>query len=309
LPRDEKAIAARRGANRTPAAKAEKSRDEALVRQLRARVEQLEQIELARVRNGGNANVVAQEAVAAPAAPAAAIVPAEVAHQNPAPGAAVGVPPAVMVDGAFQHQASSVDVPLGSHIELLLTDAKIMNKWETFWWVCNWFVRIVSVLGFCGLWSILLALCWWYHPFGQADYTMYQLIGSAYPKASETDRRHVTFKTCPIDSPNYEPDANYMTYWLIKLRGGVYSRKRVTISHTLWREAGAPKNESRYTTVDSLKTAYADTVSFLRTHGHVNLNKDLQAAQHVINHTAAFYVFKLKVDLFLDEVQTNVICQ
>jgi hypothetical protein len=112
-----------------------------------------------------------------------------------------------------------------------------------------------------------------------------------------------------VTSPNYEADANYHQYKLTVRKNGKTTRREVVISITLWREAGAPKNEARYTTSSSMASVYADTAAFLRTHGHVNLDRDLQSDLHILNETARFYAFKLKVDQFPDEGSLNVIRQ
>jgi hypothetical protein len=220
---------------------------------------------------------------------------------------------------------------LGPNLVDVVSDIKVLNNWETFWYVLNfaWYCLMVLMTGgalsgiICLLlvdkvalaacivvlgWSTFLWYCWQFSRL-KSDYVTYKLVGSAYSeRVWYGDRRSITWRTCPVTSPDYIPNARYMTYRLSRRINGRFTTKLVTISHELFLEACAPKNVARYSSADSLKTAFADTLSFLRTHGHVNLDRDLQAHEQILHETTKFFVCKLKVDLFNDEVSTNVIC-
>jgi len=235
--------------------------------------------------------------------------------------------------GSSEHMLSTCALPPnpGPKFVKEVCDIKVLNFWEMFWYTVNFLVSAVLVLLIYGsitalvvmmitefavavavsviMWASFLLYCWKYRRENQSDFTRYTLIGSAYPSRDLAgDRRHITFKTCPIDSPSFIADAKYMTYKICERRNGRYTEKLVTISHELLIEASAPKNEGRYVSAKSMESAYSDTLSFLKTHGHVNLDRDLQADEHILHNTAKFYVFKLKVDLFNDEVSTNLVC-
>jgi len=234
--------------------------------------------------------------------------------------------------GAAEHMLSTCALPPnpGPKFVQFVADDKVQNFSEKFWHAVNFLVMAILVLSILGaltvlimfiivepvvacainviMWAAFSLYCWKYRR-PKSDYTRYTLVGSAYPSRDLAgDRRHITFKTCPIDSPSFIADAKYMTYRLVERRSGRVTEKLVTISHELLVEASAPKNEGRYISAKAMESAYSDTLSFLKTHGHVNLDRDLQADEHILHNTAKFYVFKLKVDLFNDEVSTNLVC-
>jgi hypothetical protein len=247
-------------------------------------------------------------------------------------------PPATMeparpIQGCATKEDFIANLPaLGPKLVDEVSDIRVLNYWETFWYVLNfaWLCLMVLLSGgsLSGIvvlllvdnvalaaclivlgWTIFVWYCWRTRRQNMSDFVTYTLVGSAYcERVWYGDRRSITWRTCPVSSPDYIADARYMTYRLSRRVNGRYSTKLVTISHELYLEACAAKNVARYSSAESLKTAFADTLSFLRTHGHVNLDRDLQAHDQILHETTKFFVCKLKVDLFNDEVSTNVVC-
>jgi hypothetical protein len=126
------------------------------------------------------------------------------------------------------------------------------------------------------------------------DYIHFKRIGSVYTERKWlNDKRSVTFKTVPIDSPDYEPNAKYLAYRLDESVNGIRSSKRVIISYEMFVALSSFTNSARYSSVEAMKTALTDTVSFGRTCKHVNINRELDAKYDIIFMTCRLFVANL----------------
>jgi len=328
-PRDQARIFANANKHRAPAALAEKKKQAEAEKAQRAAIDaRLERIEKLLQAS------VPKVAISAPAIVVSPVVDVNYDHRafvydaieielNPAaPPAAEAV--AVCTEGLLR--GCSLPPTPEPIIVDVLSDAKVQNWSDKAWQMADFVIRGLFYACCILLFCLGFALCvgvpevavvgaaclnvigwrlWWiYRPKGVNSKT-YQLIGSAYiSRGLSGDRRFLTFRTCPIESPDFVPDAKYLQYRVYTTRDGKSSSRVVIISHELFLEASAPKNKTRYVSADSLKTCYSDTLSFLRTHGHVNLDRDLEAEYHILHNTAEFFAFKLRCELCFDDVES-----
>jgi len=134
---------------------------------------------------------------------------------------------------------------------------------------------------------------------GQADYKQYRLLGSVYTARKwRNDRRHVTFKTVPVDSDDFEPDAKYLAYRLTECINGVVVSRKVYISYEMLIALRTPKLSNRFTTAESMRTAFDDTMAFAKTQTQINLNRELEAGFDIVANTCRLFVVQLALMRF-----------
>jgi len=133
------------------------------------------------------------------------------------------------------------------------------------------------------------------------DYKQYRLLGSVYTARKwRNDRRHVTFKTVPVDSDDFEPDAKYLAYRLTECIDGVVVSRKVYISYEMLIALRTPKLANRFTTVESMRSAFDDTMAFAKTQTQINLNRELEAGFDIVANTCRLFVVQLALMRFPD---------
>jgi len=138
------------------------------------------------------------------------------------------------------------------------------------------------------------------------DYVRYTLIGSCYSQRKWlNDARSHTFKTISVDSPDYEPDARYLTYRLEESTNGTRSSRNVIISYEMFVAVSSFTNSGRYTSAAKMITCLADTVSFAKTCKHVNINRELDAKYNIIFETCRLFTTHLAEERFQGAVDLN----
>lgn len=158
--------------------------------------------------------------------------------------------------------------------------------------------EIAMALGaaFFAIICLIRVVFWWWF---LTDYEMYTLIGDHRVNVTRSgaDMRHRTFATSPTDAEDYIPLLRYLRYRHTYRQGTTLMVRERLVSHELLVELSSPRNKSRYCTEDAMKTVFADSMSYSRTLGHLNLDRDLEAMHNVVFNTCALFALRMKVQL------------
>ena len=130
-------------------------------------------------------------------------------------------------------------------------------------------------------------------------YKHYRLLGSAFISLKwRKDGRHATFKTVPADSPDFVADAKYLAYRLTECINGVVFSRKIYVSYEMLIALRTPKLTCRFTTAETMRTAFDDSMTFARTQTQVNINRELEAGFDIIANTCRLFVVQLALTRF-----------
>jgi len=85
-----------------------------------------------------------------------------------------------------------------------------------------------------------------------------------------------------VGDQNYIADAQYQLWKKITWNQGVRKCENKVVSAEMVVELMVSRNTSRYPSYEAFKTAFADTLTFSRTQGHVNISRVAEVEEDLI---------------------------
>jgi len=152
---------------------------------------------------------------------------------------------------------------------------------------------VLLLLSSLPLFAVMLS---YYAP--RPDYKHWKLLGSVFTARKwQKDRRHTTFKTVPVDSDDFEPDAKYLAYRLTECVGGIVTSDIKYVSYEMLIALRSHRHQKRFTKLADMADAFDLTMAFAATQTQININRELES-HDIIANTCRLSVAQLLITRF-----------